>query len=119
MRGILFPNSNVIFDAQDKNPGVPPDPTETPANPYARVYGGWEAYPHGTPASVSEEAVVKSPAALRESSRYAGQTAQAHHSDAIADVAVSSRPRTRRGHDVYRARVIDDKPMTMEQRCGA
>ena len=24
MRGILFPNSNIIFDAQDKDPGAPP-----------------------------------------------------------------------------------------------
>ena len=26
MRGILFPNSNIIFDTQDTDPGAPPDP---------------------------------------------------------------------------------------------
>ncbi len=43
MRGILFPNSNIIFDAQDTDPGAPPDPAATIASPYAGTYGGWEA----------------------------------------------------------------------------
>ena len=44
MRGILFPNSNILFDAQDKDPGAPPDPKDpaAAAHPYAGTYGGWE-----------------------------------------------------------------------------
>ena len=42
MRGILFPNSNIIFDSQDTDPGAPPDPAAG-ASPYAGTYGGWEA----------------------------------------------------------------------------
>jgi hypothetical protein len=45
MKGILFPNSNVIFAAQDQNPAdVPPakDPS-TATNPLASSYGKWEA----------------------------------------------------------------------------
>jgi len=45
MRGILFPNSNVIFAAQSTNPAdVKPaaDPT-TATNPLASTYGGWIA----------------------------------------------------------------------------
>ncbi len=45
MRGILFPNSNVIFFAQEDDPAkVPPakDPSVSP-NPLASTYGGWTA----------------------------------------------------------------------------
>jgi hypothetical protein len=45
MRGILFPNSNVIFFAQEDDPAkVQPakDPSLSP-NPLASTYGGWEA----------------------------------------------------------------------------
>src|SRR5262245_37893651 len=45
MRGILFPNSNVIFSAQTQDPGkVKPDADATAAvNPLAGTYGGWQA----------------------------------------------------------------------------
>ncbi len=45
MRGILFPNSNVIFFAQEDDPAkVTPakDPSLSP-NPLASTYGGWAA----------------------------------------------------------------------------
>jgi hypothetical protein len=45
MRGILFPNSNVIFAAQSNDPEKikkAPDPSVAP-NPLESVYGGWEA----------------------------------------------------------------------------
>jgi hypothetical protein len=45
MRGILFPNSNVVFFAQGTDPAtVPKDADGTSSvNPLASVYGGWEA----------------------------------------------------------------------------
>jgi hypothetical protein len=45
MRGVLFPNSNVIFFAQEEDPTkVTPakDPSLSP-NPLASTYGGWTA----------------------------------------------------------------------------
>ena len=45
MRGILFPNSNVVFAAQGKDPAsIKPaaDPT-TSTDPLAGTYGGWTA----------------------------------------------------------------------------
>jgi hypothetical protein len=140
MRGILFPNSNVIFDAQDKDPGAPPDPSETAGNPYAGVYGGWEGYgnaaialyeaanlvqlpgrscQNGKPVPSGEDTFVKGLAALRETSLHAYRTAEAKNKDAIPDVAEKLAAACATCHDVYRDRVIDGKPMTMEQRCGA
>src|SRR5712671_2455084 len=49
MRGILFPDSNVIFAAQSDNPAdVPPakDPA-TATNPLASTYGKWTAVENG------------------------------------------------------------------------
>ena len=45
MKGILFPNSNVIFAAQSDNPAdVKPDPRpSTATNPLAGSFGKWEA----------------------------------------------------------------------------
>ena len=45
MRGVLFPNSNVIFAAQSTNPAdvkLAADPS-TATDPIASVYGGWMA----------------------------------------------------------------------------
>src|SRR5438105_1986066 len=45
MRGILFPNANVIFYGQDKNP-ADVKPAKDPAlatDPLASAYGGWTA----------------------------------------------------------------------------
>src|SRR5215472_3996682 len=45
MKGILYPNSNVIFYAQDKDPAKvkpAPDPSLS-SDPLASTYGGWEA----------------------------------------------------------------------------
>jgi hypothetical protein len=45
MKGIFYPNSNVIFAAQSTNPAtVPPDKeASTAVNPLASAYGKWEA----------------------------------------------------------------------------
>jgi hypothetical protein len=47
MRGIYFPNSNVIFDVQQRDPGAP-QPADTgrgnsASAVYANTYSGWEA----------------------------------------------------------------------------
>src|SRR4051812_363702 len=48
MRGILFPNSNILFDVQENDPGAPPKKPEGDAagpgasHSYANVYDGWQ-----------------------------------------------------------------------------
>ena len=47
MRGIYFPNANLIFDVQQHDPGVPKKPSAEPGtsatSTYATTYSGWEA----------------------------------------------------------------------------
>ncbi len=45
MRGILFPNSNLIFDAQTTDPGAPPEAAggDSATARFAGIYSGWEA----------------------------------------------------------------------------
>ena len=45
MRGIFFPNSNIIFDVQQNDPGAPKKKSEGGASAtdtYAGAYSGWE-----------------------------------------------------------------------------
>src|SRR5438270_13954165 len=45
MKGILYPNSNVIFAAQNQNPAEvkPAQDPSTSTDPLASTYGTWEA----------------------------------------------------------------------------
>src|SRR6266700_4680465 len=47
MRGVLYPASNVVFSAQNDNPGdVKPVPGQDPSmatDPLASTFGGWQA----------------------------------------------------------------------------
>ena len=140
MRGVLFPNSNVIFDAQDKDPGAPAPPADPSAasNPYNSIYGGWEGVENASmalyevanviqlpgrkcqndkPVPLEEETFKKGLAALRESSLYAYRTAQAKDKDKMADVGEKMAAACSTCHDVYRDRVIDGKPMDLKDRC--
>ena len=44
MRGIYFPNANLIFDVQQNDPGVPRKKSESGSSTdtYASAYSGWE-----------------------------------------------------------------------------
>jgi hypothetical protein len=144
MRGILFPNSNIIFDAQSNDPGKPPDPKEKGGSGatalYAATYGGWEAVENasvalgeaanlvalpgrlcanGKPVPLNDPTFQKGLAALREVSALALKTAQEKNQDAILDVAEKVTMACSTCHDVYRD--INDasgKPVGIEGRCN-
>ena len=140
MRGILFPNSNIIFDAQDRDPGAPADPNDAAASahPFAGTYGGWEAVENaavalgeaanlivlpgrtcqnGKPVPLNDETYQKGVAALRQISSDALKTAQSKNMEAMLDVADRLTQACSTCHDVYRDRVVDGKPIGMEARC--
>ena len=44
MRSILFPNSNILFDTQSRDPDAPPEPTAaggTVSATFSSIYTGW------------------------------------------------------------------------------
>ena len=43
MRGIFFPNSNIIFDVQSRDPEAPPEEADdgTVSSTFASIYAGW------------------------------------------------------------------------------
>lgn len=141
MRGILFPNSNILFDAQDKDPAAKPDPNDAAAgaHPFAGTYGGWEAVENasialaesanlvalpgrncanGKPVPLNDPTFQKGLAALREVSMLAYKTAQEKKQDAMLDVADKLTMACATCHDVYRDIQVDGKPAGLEARCA-
>lgn len=138
MRGILFPNSNIIFDAQDTDPGAPPDPATQGSSPYAGTYGGWEAVENASMALAEAANLIALPGrvcnnnkpvplddpvyqqglqALRDVAQLSYDTAKAKKFDAFLDVADKVTQACASCHDVFRDRVVDGKPIGMEDRC--
>ena len=138
MRGILFPNSNIIFDAQDKDPGAPVEPTDQ-SSPYAGTYGGWEAVENasialaeaanlvalpgrtcanGKPVPLNDPTFQKGLAALRQVSMESYKAAQEKKLDAFLDISDKVTQACATCHDVYRDTIVDGKPVGIEGRCN-
>jgi hypothetical protein len=140
MRGILFPNSNIIFDAQDTDPGAPPDPAAQGSSPYAGTYGGWEAVENAAmalgeaanlvalpgrvcqnnkPVPLDDPIFQKGLAALRDVAQKTYDIAKArkYDADAMLNAADEVTQACATCHDVFRDRVVDGKPIGMEDRC--
>jgi hypothetical protein len=138
MRGILFPNSNIIFDAQDRDPGAPVDPKDLGTSPYAGTYGGWEAVENASVALAEAANLVALPgrscangkavpltdptfqkglAALREVSMASLKAAQEKKLDAFLDISDKLTQACATCHDVYRDTIVDGKPIGIEGRC--
>lgn len=134
MRGILFPNSNVIFFAQSDDPAkVPPakDPSLSP-NPLASTYGGWTAVENsakalseaanllilpgrkcanGLPVPINNPDWAKFVQSLRETSLASLKAAQSKNMDNIVAAAGDLSTACSNCHDKWR-----EKP-TLEDRC--
>jgi hypothetical protein len=134
MKGILYPNSNVIFFAQADNPAdVPPakDPA-TAVNPLASSYGKWEAVENSSLALVEAANLLTVPGrkcsngravpttnpdwpklvqGLRDAGMTAYKAAQAKDQDKILDAADVMTTACANCHDKYR-----EKP-TPADRC--
>ena len=63
MRGILFPNSNIIFDAQTNNPDAPVEAVEGDSTSarFANIYTGWEALENAAVALVEAANLIELP----------------------------------------------------------
>ena len=125
MRGILFPNSNVIFASQGDDPAAvkqDKDPSLS-TNPLSSIYGGWTAVEssgfalaesanllmipgrvcsNGKPAPVGNADWAKFVAGLRDAGMEAVKAARAKNQDAMLDVSDKMTTACSACHDVYR-----------------
>ena len=127
MKGTLYPESNVVFAAQDTNPAEVPhakDPSMA-TDPLTSQYGKWEAVENnalaiaevadlldvpGRKCSNGLEVPVKNPdwakfvQELREAGMTAYMTAQTKNQDKMTDVADLMTTACKNCHDKYRDR---------------
>ena len=135
MRGILFPNSNVIFAVQGKNPAEikPVGDPSTATDPLLGAYGGWTAVENGGIALAEAANLLTIPGrkcangrdvpmnnpdwpqlvqGLRDAGMKAYQAGQSKNEDKILEAADAMTTACSNCHDKYR-----DKPGGDAQRC--
>jgi hypothetical protein len=71
MRGILFPNSNILFDAQTTDPGAPPPKTEGAGATakFSNIYSGWQAVENAAIALAESGTLIMMPGRMCENGR--------------------------------------------------
>lgn len=138
MRGILFPNSNVLFAAQGDDPAAvkPAKDPSLATDPLTSVYGGWTAVENsgyalaesanllmipgrvcsnGKPAPIGNADWAKFVAGLRDAGMEAVKAAKAKNQEAMLDVADKMTTACAACHDVYREK--SDKQGGLAARC--
>jgi hypothetical protein len=128
MRGTLFPNANIIFDVQQRDPGAPVKPGETAigatetAN-FANVYTGWQVIENaavaldeavdgmlkagrlcsnGTPVPIDRPDYVRAAQGLRQTARTILEAAQAQDREKVGDLSNDLSDACAACHEIYR-----------------
>jgi hypothetical protein len=139
MRGVLFPNSNLLFDVQQNDPGAPKQAGSVAgANAtatYANVYTGWQVVEgaaaaleesadlmlkpgrvcsNGKPAPTTRADFVKFAGDLREAGRKALAAANARNQQQVSDITNDLADACSSCHEVYR----DKGPAGSPERCA-
>jgi cytochrome c553 len=126
MRGIPFPNSNIIFDTQSVDPAVaqkPPEAGAPPSQTFAGVYGGWQAVENaaialqetanlltvpgrmcenGRPAPVDQEDFKTWTQGLADAGAAAYKAAQSKNMDQMIEVSGTVADACAQCHEKYR-----------------
>jgi cytochrome c553 len=139
MRGILFPNSNVIFDAQSHDPGAPKKeaanaPGGGASATFANVYAGWPAVEgaavalaeapdlilkpgrlcsNGKPAPVERADFIKFAQALQEAGAATLAAAKEKSQEKVIEITDKVADACANCHEVYR----DKGPAGSPERC--
>jgi hypothetical protein len=138
MRGILFPNSNIIFDAQSNDPGAPKKEAGGAGSgasaQFANVYSGWQMVEgaavalaevpdlilkpgrlcsNGKPAPVDREDFKKFAQGLREAGIATLAAAKEKSQDKVIEVTDKVADACANCHEVYR----DKGPAGSPERC--
>ena len=135
MRGILFPNSNVIFFSQSNNPAdvKPADDASAATDPLSDTYGGWTAVENSALALAESANLITIPGrlcsngrpvplqnadwgkfvgGLREAGMTAYKAAQSKNQDKMLDAADAVVTACQNCHERYR-----EKPGGIAARC--
>ena len=124
MRGILFPNSNVIFTAQSEDPATvkQADEPSTSPNPLTGAYGGWDAVENsalalaesatlltipracanGRPAPIQTAEWTRFVQELRDAGMFAYEAARSKNQDRVLEAADVITTACGHCHDKYR-----------------
>ena len=125
MRGIPFPNSNIIFDTQSTDPAAAQKPAEgtTASSQFSGVYGGWQAVENaalalqetanlltipgrmcenGRPAPVDQEDFKKWTQGLADAGAAAFKAAQSKNMDQMVEVSGTVSDACAACHEKYR-----------------
>jgi hypothetical protein len=126
MRGIPFPNSNIIFDTQSLDPAALKKPGEQGVGAsaqYNSVYGGWQAVENaalaiqetanlitipgrmcenGKPVPLNDEVYKKAAAGLVDAGKVAYKAAQSKNLDAMLEAGGTVTDACAACHEVYR-----------------
>jgi hypothetical protein len=136
MRGIYFPNANLIFDVQQNDPGVPKKKSESGSSTdtYASAYSGWEIVENaavaltdgvdlilqpgrtcqnGKPVPVTQPDFQKFAREMREAGRVALQAARTKNQEKVSDATNNIADACSNCHEVYR----DKGPADSAARC--
>lgn len=74
MRGIYFPNSNIIFDTQMQDPGAPPEETSgsgTVSSTFSGIYTGWQVVENAALVLAESASLINKPGRLCQNGRMA------------------------------------------------
>jgi hypothetical protein len=139
MRGIFFPNSNLIFDVQEHDPGAPAKKPETGGSvtsTYASAYSGWESVENaavaladgvdlvmtpgrfcqnGKPVPVHDADFQKFARAMRAAGLEVLQAARTKNQEKVSDATNNLADACSSCHEVYR----DKGPADSPARCTA
>jgi cytochrome c553 len=72
MRGIYFPNSNILFDVQSVDPDAPPPPSATGGGAtatFSGIYSGWQVVENAAIALGEATRIISLPGRLCENGR--------------------------------------------------
>ena len=134
MRGIYFPNSNLIFDVQQNDPGAPKKKTESSGSStdtYSGAYGGWETVENaaialidgvdlilkpgrtcqnGKPVPINQPDFQRFARAMRDAGQVALQAARTRNQEKVSDATNNIADACSSCHEVYRDKGPADSP---------
>ena len=136
MRGIYFPNANLIFDVQQNDPGSPKKKSESGSSTdtYSSAYSEWEkvenaavaltdgvdlilrpgrSCQNGKPVPLNQPDFQTFARAMREAGRVALQAARTRNQEKVADATNDIAEACSNCHEVYR----DKGPADSAARC--